>query len=206
MGNGSTGEWGYRAGPSDAMKQEIGQVVINHALCDQPLLHLFVALAGVSESTAYILVQSLNLKAGGMTKAILDLAGAKQPKINPELHARLTTAISEYRKLSLLRNEVAHWQWDPSPEGIEAAQASNVMRRNADESTVGKEFTLQNLKQLSVGLITTFSALTVFSGLVQHPEIPEQGLTQVFSNLDNISTKVKAALLSLPEPLVEELP
>ena len=36
-------QYGYVAGPSDAMKQEIGQVVINHALCSglmKPDTHL----------------------------------------------------------------------------------------------------------------------------------------------------------------------
>jgi hypothetical protein len=188
------------------MKQEIGQVVINHALCDQPLLDLFVALAGVSVDTAYILVQSLNLKAGGMTKAIIDLAKAKQPSISSELNARLGTAIGEYRKLSLLRNEVAHWQWYPSPEGREAAQASNVMRRNTDDSQVIKEFTLHSLKQLSIGLITTFSALSLFAGLIQHPDVPPEAVAEVLARMDVISEKVKESLLSLPDPLAEELP
>ena len=49
-------KWGYTAGPNDLMKQEIGQVVINHALCDEPLLELFIALTGTPASTAYILV------------------------------------------------------------------------------------------------------------------------------------------------------
>lgn len=206
MTDGKSTEWGYRAGPSDAMKQEIGQVVINHALCDPPLFDLFVALSGVSISTAYILVQSLNLKAGGLTKAILDLANAKQPPISTDLIARLSAAVGEYRKLSLIRNEVAHWQWDPSLEGTQAAQASNVMKRNSDESVSTKEFTLHNLQQLSVGLITTFSALTLFAGLVQYPDIPEEALPQLFANLDAISQKVKDALLSLPEPLAEAQP
>jgi len=199
------GQWGYKAGPSDAMKQEIGQVVINHALCDQPLLKLFMTLSGTQESTAYILVHSLNLKAGGMTKAILDLARAKNPPINPELSSRLSTAVGEYRTLSLLRNEVAHWQWQPSKEGVDAALASNVMRRNSDDTEVTKEFTLHGLKQLSIGLITTFSALSLFAGLIQH-DIPSPALTQVFANLDSISEKVKEALLALPEPSAEELP
>jgi len=202
----TSNQWGYSAGPSDAMKQEIGQVVINHALCDPPLLDLFVALSGVSISTAYILVQSLNLKAGGLTKAILDLAKAKQPPISTDLMARLSAAIGEYRKLSLIRNEVAHWQWDPSLEGAQAAQASNVMKRNSDKAVSTKEFTLHNLQQLSVGLITTFSALTLFAGLVQNSDIPEEAFPLIFANLDSISQQVKAALLSLPEPLAEALP
>jgi len=206
VSNGASGEWGYRAGPSDEMKQEIGQVVINHALCDPPLLDLFVTLSGVSAATAYILIQSLNLKAGGMTKAILDMAKAKQPPINSELNARLSKAIGEYRKLSLLRNEVAHWQWTPSPEGVQAAQATNIMRRNSDDSAFAKEFSLHSLKQLSVGLITTFSALSLFAGLIQYPDIPEHALVKVFANLDAISYKVNEALLSLPEPSAEELP
>lgn len=187
------------------MKQEIGQIVINHALCDAPLLNLFTTLSGASEATAYILVQSLNLKAGGMTKAILDLAKTQQPPINAELSARLSNVIGDYRKLSHLRNEVAHWQWLPSEAGIETAKASNVMRRNVDNSEVVKEFTLHNLKQLSSGLITVFSALSLFSGLIQH-DIPEPGLAFVFSRLDQISEQVNAALEDLPEPLAEELP
>lgn len=197
--------WGYRAGPSDAMKQEIGQVVINHALCDAPLLNLFTSLSGTSESTAYILVQSLNLKAGGLTKAILDLAKIRNPPINSELNSRLSNVIGEYRKLSHLRNEVAHWQWLPSEAGTETAKASNVMRRNGDNSEVMKEFTLHNLKQLSSGLITVFSALSLFSGLIQH-DIPEPALALVFTRLDEISEKVSLALKNLPEPLAEELP
>ncbi|MNJ52554.1 hypothetical protein D3C77_478960 [compost metagenome] len=198
-------EWGYRAGPGDAMKQEIGQIVINHALCDEPLLELFTVLSGAPSSTAYILVQSLNLKAGGMTKAILDLAKSRTPAVNEDLNSRLTSAISDYRKLSLLRNEVAHWQWYPSVNNASTANASNVMRRNSDGSQVVKEFTLHSLKQLSVGLITTFSALKLFAGLIQH-DVPSFALTNVFANLDQISEKVKEALLSLPEPAAEELP
>ena len=195
--------WGCRAGPSDAMKQEIGQIVINHALCDAPLLNLFTTLSGTSEATAYILIQSMNLKASGMTKSILDLAKIKQPPIDSELSSRLTRAIGEYRKLSQLRNEIAHWQWLPSEGDTQTAKASNVMRRNADSSEVIKEFTLHNLKQLSTGLITVFSALSLFSGLIQH-DIPEQALTVVFSKVDQISEQVRAALEDLPEPLTEE--
>ena len=197
--------WGYEAGPSDAMKQEIGQVVINHALCDDPLLELFMTLSGTSRSTAYILVQSLNLKAGGMTKAILDLANTRSPAINPDLNSRLTLAIGDYRKLSQLRNEVAHWQWYPSEQGAETANASNVMRRNSDDSQVIKEFTLHNLKQLSVSLIITYSALKLVSGLIPLTS-PSADLKQVIANLDSISQKVKDAMLTLPEPVAEELP
>lgn len=198
-------QYGYLAGPSDAMKREIGQIVINHALCDAPLLNLFMALSGTSEQTAYILFRSLNLKAGGMTKAILDLAKKREPAINAELLLRLSNHIDEYRKLSLLRNEVAHWQWQPSEPGSESASASNVMRRSSDNKQVIKEFTLHGLTELSVGLITTFSALSLFAGLIQY-EIPAFGLKHVFSKMDEVSARVKEALLSLPEPWAEELP
>lgn len=198
-------KWGYTAGPNDFMKQEIGQVVINHALCDEPLLELFMVLSGTPASTAYILVQSLNLKAGGMTKAILDLSKARKPKINEDLGTRLSAAIADYRRLSLLRNEVAHWQWYPSAEESVAANASNVMRRNNDDSQVIKEFTLHSLKQLSVGLIITYSALKLIAGLIPH-SAPSADLAEVFANLDTISQKVKDAMLTLPEPSADELP
>ncbi|MFK3794715.1 hypothetical protein [Pseudomonas sp. NPDC088444] len=188
------------------MKQEIGQIVVNHAHCDQPLLDLFVALSGVTSGTANILVQSLNLKAGSMTKAILDMAKMRGTGLHPDILGRLTTAISDYRKLSLLRNEVAHWQWSPSPDGTQAAEVSNIMRRDADGSVVSKEFTLHQLKQLSVGLIATFSALDLCARLTPYSDFPEQAMKQVFANLDNVSTKVKDALLALPEPSAEELP
>ncbi len=198
-------KWGYTAGPNDLMKQEIGQVVINHALCDEPLLELFIALTGTPASTAYILAQSLNLKAGGMTKAILDLSKAKKTQINEDLCSRLSVAIADYRKLSLLRNKVAHWQWYPSDEGAGSAKASKIMRRNNDDSQVIKEFTLYSLKQLSVGLIITYSALKLIAGLIPQ-NVPSAQLAQVFTNLDNISRKVKDAMLTLPEPSAEELP
>jgi hypothetical protein len=188
------------------MKQEIGQIVVNHAHCDQPLLDLFVLLSGVTSGTADILVQSLNLKAGSMTKAILDMAKKRETALNPDVFGRLTTAISDYRKLSLLRNEVAHWQWNPSPAGTQAAEVSNIMRRNSDGSVVSKEFTLHQLKQLSIGLIATFSALDLCARLTSYPDLPEQALKQVFANFDGVSTKVKHALLNLPEPSAEELP
>lgn len=197
--------WGYQAGPSDAMKKEIGQVVINHALCDSPLLDIFQSLSGTSISVTYILVRTLNIKTGAMIEAIKALARAREPAVQPAVQTRLAKALSEHDKLSRLRNEIAHWQWHLSLEGVDAAHASNDLRRNPDNSQVIKKFTIEDLKRLSLGLINVYAALNLLSALLQIETIGEP-LMKVFVDFDEILKRVEDTVLGLPEPSAEELP
>ncbi|MFI9697219.1 hypothetical protein PA6566_03887 [Pseudomonas aeruginosa] len=41
-----TTNYRYDAGPNSAMRAEIGQIVVNHSLCDEPLMRIFGFLSG----------------------------------------------------------------------------------------------------------------------------------------------------------------
>lgn len=198
-------KWGYEAGPSNAMKKEIGQVVINHALCDSPLLDIFQILSGTSVSVTYALVRTLNIKTGAMIGAIKALAQIREPEIHPAIQKRLSMALSEHDKLSRLRNEIAHWQWHLSLEGVDAAHASNDWRRNPDNSQVIKRFTLEDLKNVSLGLINVFAALNLLSATLQIA-VEGEPLTRIFVDFDEVLKRVQDTVLGLPEPSAEELP
>ncbi|WP_434695129.1 hypothetical protein J3P89_17930 [Pseudomonas sp. Z1-14] len=195
---------GYEAGPSDAMKKEIGQVVINHALCDSPLLDIFQILSGTSITVTFALVRTLNIKAGAMIVAIKALSQIREPAMNPAIQERLSTALLQHDKLSRLRNEIAHWQWHLSLEGVDAAHASNDWRRNPDNSQVIKKFTLEDLKNVSLGLINVYAAFNLISATLQST-VDGEHLIKIFVDFDEVLKRVQDAVLGLPEPLAEEL-
>ncbi|UVL59192.1 hypothetical protein LOY54_14100 [Pseudomonas sp. B21-032] len=201
-------KWGYRAGPSDAMKREIGQIAVNHALCETPLFKLFQHYTGIASPKSFILAKALGLRANSFLRVVKDFANYKTKTSQPETHApileRLNSCLKDYEDLSKIRNEVAHWQWYQSPEGAEHANAACDIRLNSEGKQLIKEFTLENLKLLSLNLIFTSTNLELLAHILIQGESPEAAKDK-FKQFDEIANKVQEALLVLPEPSAEAL-
>ncbi len=199
MSNGKSGEWGYTAGPSDAMKREIGQIAVNHAYCDPFLASLFQAMSGTDDATNLTIIQTLKLKGSSLA----DLVSALNAKKKTGLTDRIEQSISEYRRLSGYRNEIAHWQWGPSAPGENSATVRNSLAKKPDESE--KSYSLSDLKGISSGLITTGSMIGAIAAAVSSP-MPPAVSDIIFKSIDDMLKKVREATSGLPDPSAEELP
>ncbi|WP_282369109.1 hypothetical protein [Pseudomonas sp. PS02290] len=199
------GSWGYSIGPSNAMKLQIADIVINHALCDDPLLEIFISLSGMEQKIASPVVKVLNLKSGALANVISSLSAQLSTRLDPQIASRLPDVISDYRKLSTLRNEVAHGQWMPSPEGSDHAMLQSLLRKNDDGSKFERRFSASQLKEIAVGLAITLSALHVILAILTSA-IPSFAIAEAYRQYDEVILRVKRSLLALPEPLAEEQP
>jgi len=197
--------WGYKAGPSDAMKQEIGQVVINHALCDPALYALFYALSGINESTAKIMVRALKLKSSGLIDLIKAFKKEQDSRLHPELSKRIAECLSTYDQLSKARHLIAHWQWSLSPSGENTASTSNFLGMNHGDSAADRYHTLGSLKATSWGLMQVNILLTLIASFVVGT-IPETYIEMALSGVDEVLVKTRAALLEIPDVSAVELP
>lgn len=195
-------EYGVLSGPSDRMKQEIGEIVVAHANCDPMLAALMKALTKIDEQTNLVLIQQLKLKGSSMADFISAMA-EKIDHLNPLLRESIQTTIKSYRKLSVYRNEVAHWQWNPSEPGTDAALIRNTLSKKPSESE--KIFTLENLRDIAFGLQQTFSLIGVIASLIAS-DLPEEAIPRVMAVVDDNLEKVRLATLNVPEPSAEELP
>lgn len=202
-------KWGYKAGPSDAMKREIGQVAVNHALCEPPLFRLYQFYSEIPEAKSFILAKSLGLRANSLLRIVRDFANyrtkAVAPTTPPTILDRLNICLKAYEDLTKTRNEVAHWQWYNSPEGEERADAACDIRRGPEGDQLIKEYTLDNLVSLSVGLILISANLELIADVITGRYSPADA-TADFTKFDEAALKVRDALLSLPEPSAEEQP
>ncbi|MFW3166251.1 MULTISPECIES: hypothetical protein [Pseudomonas syringae group] len=202
------GKWGYRAGPSDSMKKEIGQIAVNHAFFEPPLMRLFQHYTEIPEAKSFILAKSLGLRGNALLRAVKDFANHKtkttQPVTGAPVLERLNGCLKDYEELSKIRNEVAHWQWYPSPDGAEYANAACDIRKDSEGKQIIKEFTLENLQSLALNLIFTSSNLELIADLIIG-RAPQDTVIAKFKQFDEIAEKVRAALLSLPEPSVDAL-
>ncbi|NWB09047.1 hypothetical protein HX862_14135 [Pseudomonas sp. D5002] len=204
----ATEEWGYLAGPSDAMKKEIGQIAVNHAMFEPPLIRLFQHYTEIPDAKSFILAKSLGLRGNALLRVVKDFANYKTKAAPPEtaapILARLNSCLKDYEELSKIRNEVAHWQWYPSPDGAEYANAACDIRKDAEGNQIIKEFTLANLKSLALNLILTSSNLEVIADVIIR-RLSEQETLEQFKKFDDIAARVKEALLSLPQASAEAL-
>ncbi|MFA0920428.1 hypothetical protein ACDH53_24980 [Pseudomonas tremae] len=202
------GKWGYRAGPSDSMKKEIGQIAVNHALFEPPLMRLFQHYTEIPEAKSFILAKSLGLRGNALLRAVKDFANHKtkttQPVTDAPVLERLNGCLKDYEELSKIRNEVAHWQWYPSPDGAEYANAACDIRKDSEGKQIIKKFTLENLQSLALNLIFTSSNLELIADLIIG-RAPQHTVIAKFKQFDEIAEKVRAALPSLPEPSVDAL-
>jgi hypothetical protein len=197
--------WEYKTGPSDAMKQEIGQIVVNHALCDRGLYSLFVALSGLPEEQCSLVAKTLRLKASALLDLVIAFRKARALEIDAKFLPRIDDCIANYRKLSNARNIVAHWQWGPSPDGEDTAEVFNFLSMNHLDSNGSQTFTLLALKSISLGLVEVNTLLITLASL-SDPAIPEFVKDTALKTLEFIHGKVRKALLNIPELPAEELP
>jgi hypothetical protein len=197
--------WNYEAGPSDAMKQEIGQVVINHALCDPALYSLFHALSGINEATAKVMVRALRLKSGGLIELIKSFKKEKESQIHPELSKRISECLLAYDQLSKARNLIAHWQWGLSASGEDNATTSNFLGMNHGDPSADREHTLRSLKATSWGLMQVNVLMALVSSFIAG-NIPDTFIELALSGVDEVLNKTRQALLDIPDVSAEELP
>lgn len=196
--------WKYAAGPTDAMKLEIGQVVINHALCDPSLYALFQALSGIDENSTKLMVRALRLKSGGIVDLIKAFHKDRQPHIHPDLSTRITECLRIYDQLSKARNLIAHWQWGLSADGVDAASTSNFLGMNHGDTSV-MEHSLLSLRATSWGLMQVNIIMSLVAAFVAG-SIPDILREATFTSLDELLAKTQKALLDIPGASAEELP
>lgn len=191
------GRWGYEIGPSDEMKKEIGQIVVNHAYCETALRGLLVAVAGWDEKAARIALKTFNPKGDPICKAI-DLFLKATPETPEILRARIQSVIANYRELSIRRNMIAHWIWSrPDPESPQTASISNPLYGFA-ASGEEKTFTLQTLKEIGFGLAEIVAAAFLLTDFAVDPGRAPVEFQQKLNDFDEIMEKVKRAVLELP--------
>lgn len=197
------GRWGYEIGPSDEMKKEIGQIVVNHAFCETALRGLLVAIAGWDEKTARIALKTFNPKGDPICKAIDQFLKAT-PETPEILRARIQSVIANYRELSIRRNMIAHWTWSHTdPESPQTASISNPLY-GLMSSGEEKTFTLQTLKEIGLGLAEIVAATFTLTNLFGAPNLPQEILQQALNQFDSIMEKVKDAVLELPHAPEDE--
>ena len=194
--------YGVVSGPNDRMKQEIGEIVIAHANCDPLLASLMQALTKTDEQTNLLLIQHLKLKGSSMADFILAMV-EKVDDLHPLIRKSIQTTIKSYRKLSSYRNEVAHWQWNPSEPGKNSALLRNTLSKKPSESE--KIYTLQNLRDIATGLHGVFGLIGATVGMVASG-FPEHAVPHVITVVEANLEKVRLATLDVPEPSAEELP
>lgn len=194
---------GYELGPSDAMKKEIGQVVVNHAMCDQGLYSLFVAISGLKEDQSELLTRSLKLKAGALLDLVLAFRKSNTADIYPALLSRVDECVANYRKLTNARNVIAHWHWGPSIKGEDSAEVVNFLSMNHGNSAGSQVFTLQQLKSISLGLLH-INTLMMTVATLSSPEFPNFVKDKALDAFDEIHVQLKKALLGVPDLPVEE--
>lgn len=193
-------KWGYKAGPGPEMCQEIGQIMVNHSYCEWGIRTLYAALLEAPPEKVDILINSHNLKAQAMAKTIETMVEKNLVKTSDSVKSRILSAITEYRKLSEHRNIVAHWHWLPEDNGV--ASADNLMKgANAPQ----QKYSLADLKNISLGLIMTFSQINVLTTLIDQ-NLPDFAIKEVLSQFDRIELKVREAVLDLPDaPCADEV-
>ncbi len=191
-------QFGNLAGPSDAMKCEIGQIVINHALCDQGLYGLFAAISGLEEAQSQLITRSLKLKANALLDLLVAFRRSNESAIYPATLSRIDECVADYRKLSNARNVVAHWHWGLSPEGENTAEVVNFLSMNHGNVAGRQVFTLPELQSISLGLLRINTLMMVIA-VLSSSDIPtfvkEKGLQQ----FDDIHAQVKEALCGVPD-------
>jgi hypothetical protein len=184
------------------MKQEIGEVVIAHANCDPMLAALMRQLTKTNEQTNLVLIQQLKLKGSSMADFISAVAD-KSDHVNPAIRDRIQKVITQYRKLSSYRNEIAHWQWNPCEPGVDAALLRNTLAKKPTESE--KTYSLQDLRSISFGLHQVFGVVGSISTIIA-ANLPSEVSDQIMSAVDAMFDKIKSAIAEVPEPSAEELP
>ena len=197
-------EWGYEAGPTDAMKIEIGQVVINHALCDPSLYELFHALSGIEERPAKIMVRALKIKSGAIVELIKAFHKARAPDLHVELSKRITACLTAYDQLSKARNLIAHWQWSLSDDGANVATTTNFLGMNHGDASGTKEHSLRSLKATSWGLMQVNIIISMVAAFVGG-SIPDIVRESAFTAVDSLLAQTQEALLDIPDISAEEL-
>lgn len=197
------GRWGYEIGPSDEMKKEIGQIVVNHAFCETALRGLLVAIAAWDEKTARIVLKTFNPKGDPICKAIDQFLQAN-PEIPEILRTRIQSVISNFRELSRRRNMIAHWLWSRADkESPHTASISSPLYGLID-SREAVTFTLTELKEIGLRLAEIFAATFTLTGLAAQPNVPHEYLQQTLSQFDSIMEKIRHAVLQLPQAPEDE--
>ena len=190
------GRWGYEIGPSDEMKKEIGQIVVNHAYCETLMRGLLVAVAGWDDKDAQIILKTFNPKGDPICKALEKFLSVNTA-IDELVRERVVAVITNFRRLTQLRNMVAHWTWGTSmPSSPQAANVYNHPYGLApgEERTL----TLLELKEIGFGLAEIVAATSLLTDFANDPRRAPIEFQEQLSQFDNIMEKVKNAVLELP--------
>ncbi|HBN8052261.1 TPA: hypothetical protein NH808_005649 [Pseudomonas aeruginosa] len=195
--------YGYKAGPNSAMRAEIGQIVVNHSLCDEPLMRIFGFLSGLRADTQSIVVESLRLRSASLAATITTLLESASLPIN--ISERLNAALVTFKMMTQQRNKIVHWAWGLSPDGKDEAPISHPTKRNSDGTPRSETMTLLGLRKIGLELIQVYSLLSMAAGLLEC-EVPDELGSASLSQFDNLIEKVRLAILEYPEVEAEELP
>jgi len=191
-------KYSYEIGPSDAMKKEIGQIVINHAYCETALRGLLVAIAGWDQKTANTVLKTFNPKGDAIRKAIESLLKGNT-LLSPTVVDRINSIGESFKTLSHLRNTIAHWHWGMcDPETPESAIVSNFTY-GFHPSGQDKTFTLNQLKEIGIDLAGIVSAAFLLRDFVIDAGQSEKEVQGKLLQFDSIMAKVRKSVLRLPE-------
>ena len=102
-----TTNYRYDAGPNSAMRAEIRQIVVNHSLCDEPLMRIFGFLSGLRADTQSVVVESLRLRSTSLAATVTKLLETSPLPI--DIPERLNVALSTFKKMTAQRNKIVHW-------------------------------------------------------------------------------------------------
>ena len=194
-------KYGYLMGPNDAMKQELGQIVVNHANCESAIFTLFISLLGIPEKNARILVKSQNMKAPAMIKTLKDLINSNSIDILPEFKNRIFAAFEIFKKSSEKRNMFAHWQWEATTEPF--ANLINDLNTIDPINISTKQISILDLKETAFELACIYVELMIISHLIGCAA-PLAMTNEALQKHDKLIAKVKESLQNAPLFLDED--
>lgn len=195
------GTSGYKIGPTDEMKREIGQVVINHAYSENALKGLFIVLARLEKPVSEVVMKNFNPKGIPITKAVTSLIDDDRD-ISSLVKLRIQEVVADYKRLSEARNIYCHWAWGMSENGRQEAIVYNDQLGYMEKNTP-RTVTLHELKTVAFSLAQIVGAIHLLTSLIGSG-MPEKEVFEAFSGFDSIILKVKEAVLSLPAVINDE--
>ncbi|HHM5422738.1 TPA: hypothetical protein ACRNUD_006549, partial [Pseudomonas aeruginosa] len=198
-----TTNYRYDAGPNSAMRAEIGQIVVNHSLCDEPLMRIFGFLSGLRADTQSVVVESLRLRSTSLAATVTKLLETSPLPI--DIPERLNVALSTFKKMTAQRNKIVHWAWGLSPEGKDEAPIYHPTKRNSDGTPYSETLTLLELRKIALDLMQVYYLLGIIAGLLECG-VPDEIKSASLSKFDKLIEKVRSSILEYPEAEAEELP
>ncbi len=191
---------GYNIGAGNKFNEAIGQILVNHSLCEWAIRSLFVRLLGAPTENSEALISSQAMKAPTMAKSILAILKINSEQLPEFLVERIVSAVSAYQTNTSHRNIVAHWNWMPTNEDDTFATLRNPMLPDSDQSDAAeKSYSLEKLKEIGLSFAQIATYLSSMSAMLSTQDLPDNVMKIALLRIDEILDEVKASMLSLPD-------